>query len=141
VPSEGPVPPYSIREEPLSPNPTGEDERQNIFESEQEKLRRLSNLSFEQDINERKRYARRSYKITKYWVWFLMAMSVAQLLTRSIWGRGLQTPEFITVITTTTGSVFGFWWLVGRYLFPGPIRAIAPVVIDPREPLPSRRLG
>lgn len=33
-------------------------------------------------------------------------------------GEGLDDPQFITVVTTTTASVFGFWFLVGRYLFP-----------------------
>jgi hypothetical protein len=37
---------------------------------------------------------------------------------KGIAGRGLEQAEFITVVTTTTGSVFGFWWLVGSYLFP-----------------------
>jgi hypothetical protein len=137
--TSGNPPPYSTGEEPLSLNPTGEAERQDIFKSEQEKERELTNLSLAQDINERKRYARRSYKITRIWVWFLIAMSISQLATRIIFARGLETAEFIAVITTTTGSVFGFWWLVGRYLFPGPIRADAPVIIDPREPLPARR--
>jgi hypothetical protein len=131
--------PYSAQEQPLSPNPTGEAERRDIFKSEQEKERELANISLEQDINERKRYARRSYKITKVWVLFLIGMSVSQLVARVVWGRGLQTAEIITVITTTTGSVFGFWWLVGRYLFLGLIRTDTPVIIDPREPLPARR--
>jgi hypothetical protein len=136
---EGAPPPYLVGEEPLSPNPTGEAERQNVFKSEQEKQRELVNLSLEQDINERKRYARSAYKITRIWVWFLIVMSLLQLIARVWRGSGLEASEFIAVITTTTGSVFGFWWLVGRYLFPGPSRVDAPVIIDPREPLPARR--
>jgi len=135
----GNQPPYLAKEEPLSPNPTGEAERQNFFKSEREKQRELLNLSLAQDIEERKRYARSAYKMTRIWVWFLIGISVLQLGARIWRGGGLETAEFIAVITTTTGSVFGFWWLVGRYLFPGPPRADVPVVIDPREPLPARR--
>ena len=136
-PPEG-SPPYIVGEEPLSPNPTGEAERQNVFKSEQERQRELANLSLAQDIEERKKYAVRSYRITKVWVWFLIAMSAAQLAARVWQGRGLETAEFIAVITTTTGSVFGYWWLVERYLFPGAARVDFPIIIDPREPLPAR---
>jgi hypothetical protein len=132
-------PPYSAGEETLSSNPTGEAELQNIFQSEQEKQRALANQSLAQDINERKRYARRSYKITKIWVWFLIGISMLQFVAKVWLGRGLETAEFIAVITSTTASVFGFWLLVGRYLFPGSSRANVPIVIDPREPLPARR--
>lgn len=121
----------------LSTAPSGEAEREDLFTSESEKERlRLYNISFQQDIDERKRYARRAYKITKIWVWFLIGLSTFHLFCKVVWGRGFEATEFMTVVTTTTGSVFGFWWLVGRYLFP--TTRPAPI-IDPREPLPARR--
>jgi hypothetical protein len=106
-------------EAPLSQNPTGEAERENLFRTQEEKEHdRLRNISYGQDINQRKRYAIRSYRVTLYWVWFLIGISVLQLASKLAFSRGLETVEFVTIVTTTTGSVFGFWWLVGRYLFP-----------------------
>jgi len=122
---------------PLSTSPTGEAEKQDLFTSDEEKRRLyLWNQSLQQDIDERKRYAGRAYRITLIWVWFLVGITVLHLASKLALNRGLETAEFITIITTTTGSVFGFWWLVGRYLFP---RTIRPAIIDPREPLPARQ--
>jgi hypothetical protein len=45
-----------------------------------------------------------------------MACTVAQFWLNAK-GVGLDRYQFITLITTTSGSVFGFWLLVGRYLF------------------------
>jgi hypothetical protein len=43
-------------------------------------------------------------------------VTVIQFIAR-MFGSGLRDIEYITVITTTTASVFGFWAIVGRYLF------------------------
>ena len=55
--------------------------------------------------------------MAQLWVIFLISVTFVQLFLR-IFERGLHDGEFIAVVTTTTASVFGFWWLVGRYLFP-----------------------
>ncbi len=57
--------------------------------------------------------------MAQLWVTFLISVTIFQMLLR-IFGTGLHDGEFIAVVTTTTASVFGFWWLVGRYLFPAP---------------------
>lgn len=64
----------------------------------------------------RKQYAEHAYRITEAWVGFLILISIGQFVCKPI-GLGLGTTEFVTVVTTTTASVFGFWLLVGRYLF------------------------
>lgn len=95
------------------PTPEGEDR---FFRDE--KYRTLRNNQFEQNIRERRRFGIRAYRMAQAWLTFLMFIVVAQLFLK-LFGHGLSEKEFITVVTTTTASVFGFWWLVGRYLFPG----------------------
>ncbi len=70
-----------------------------------------------QDMGERIIYADRAFFLTFLWVIFLMVLPLAQMGVRFFDHDGLTDPQFITVITTTTASVFGFWVLVGRYLF------------------------
>jgi hypothetical protein len=114
-----PAPPWDEQgRTQLSENPSGEAEREYFKSDEEKESDRLYNLSYQQDIQQRKKYAIRSYRITLIWVIFLISVSVSQLALKGIAGRGLEQAEFITVVTTTTGSVFGFWWLVDSYLFP-----------------------
>ena len=70
-------------------------------------------------MGERKRYADNAYGITQSWIGFLMVLTLAQFSLKSI-NMGLSDTAFITVFTTTTASVFGFWLLVGHYLFRKP---------------------
>lgn len=98
--------------------PTPESEAKESFSSDEAKRRALANRSDEQDIEQRKKYADSAYKITTIWTSFLIGISILQLLSR-LWDKGLKEAEFIAVLTTTTASVFGFWYLVGRYLFKG----------------------
>lgn len=70
-----------------------------------------------QDMAERKKFADRAFAITVLWVVFLIALPFIQMFF-SIFGVGLSDAQFVTVVTTTTAAVFGFWLLVGRYLFP-----------------------
>ena len=67
-------------------------------------------------MGERKRYADNAYGITQAWIGFLIVVTIAQFSLKPI-GLGLSEAAFITVFTTTTASIFGFWVLVGRYLF------------------------
>jgi hypothetical protein len=87
------------------------------FDPERARAMRLRNDSDEQDMGERRRYAGNAYGITQTWVGFLIVLTFAQLCLKPL-GLGLGREEFIAVFTTTTASVFGFWLLVGRYLFP-----------------------
>lgn len=80
---------------------------------------RLKNDSDEQDMGERKRYATHAYSITQAWVGFLIVVTIAQMALKP-WEMNLETAEYIAFVTTTTASVFGFWLLVGNYLFRKP---------------------
>lgn len=100
----------------LDRTPTGEEERDETFSTEEERARRLRNDSNQQDMKERIRYADHAYGITQAWVGFLIVLTLAQFSLTPL-KMGLGQAEFITVFTTTTASVFGFWLLVGQYLF------------------------
>lgn len=77
---------------------------------------RLASRSEAQDISERKRYADNAYGITQAWIGFLIVLTIAQMALKP-YGLTLESAAFITVFTTTTASIFGFWALVGQYLF------------------------
>ncbi|TFW12121.1 hypothetical protein EGY25_08710 [Brevundimonas intermedia] len=70
-----------------------------------------------QILEHRDRFSEISYGIMQAWVGFLIVLTLAQFSLKPL-GMGLETPEFIAVITTTTASVFGFGLLVGNFLFP-----------------------
>jgi hypothetical protein len=95
--------------------PTYEEE-EGTFDPEKQRADKLENDSNEQDMGERIRYANNAYGITQAWIGFLMVLTIAQLCLKPV-GLGLSDPAFITVFTTTTASIFGFWLLVGNYLF------------------------
>ncbi|SMF68100.1 hypothetical protein [Allosphingosinicella indica] len=62
------------------------------------------------------RYADHAYGITQAWVGFLIVLTIAQFSLKPL-GLGLSDGAFVAVFTTTTAAVFGFWLLVGKYLF------------------------
>lgn len=100
----------------IDPNPTPEREAEKDFSDLDLSRKKLSNKQYEQNIRERKRYGLYAYRITRTWVRALIFFVFAQMALR-MFGAGLEASEFITLVTTTTASVFGFWWLVGKYLF------------------------
>lgn len=105
----------------LDRTPTGQEEEEYLFDDPVDDPTDLNSLldSAEriQDMGERKKYANRAFAITVLWVGFLIVLPLLQMIF-SIFGTGLTDAQFVTVITTTTAAVFGFWLLVGRYLFP-----------------------
>lgn len=84
---------------------------------EQIRQARLKNDRQEQDNTLSKHYARRAYKFSKCWVGFLLTFIPTQMVLESF-HLGLSPSEFIAVIGSLSLSVLGYWWLVGRYLFP-----------------------
>jgi hypothetical protein len=100
-------------------SPTGDEEQENLFNNpvdEPSDLNSLVVLERRQDMSERLIFADRAFFITMIWVLFLVSLPIVQIGV-SFWGKGLTDPQFITVVTTTTAGVFGFWLLVGRYLY------------------------
>lgn len=100
----------------LDTTPTGGEEERFLYGQEVEDPRDLNAvviLERIQDMDERKLYADRAFAITLVWVFFLVGITVAQFFKGVF---GLSDAQFVTVVTTTTASVFGFMFLVGRYL-------------------------
>lgn len=99
-------------------SPTGEEEEANLFDrgvTDPSDLNEVILKERVQDMSERIFYADRAFLVTLVWVVFLVALTFTQTAV-SFWDKGLSDAQFITVVTTTTASVFGFWLLVGKYL-------------------------
>lgn len=77
----------------------------------------LANQDFENDIKEKQRFARFAYCVSGVWVVFLMIIVWCQAIPDWF---GFELPEgtFGLVVGSLTLSVFGFAFLVGKYLFP-----------------------
>jgi hypothetical protein len=104
----------------LDETPSGEEEEQNLFDNivaSPADLNAVICRERMQDMGERILFADRAFLLTLIWVGFLVILPLIQMVL-SFWGKGLSDAEFITVVTTTTTAVFGFWFLVGQYLFP-----------------------
>lgn len=105
----------------LDRTPTGQEEEEFLFDNPVDDPAdlnaRLEHAERLQDMGERRKFSDRAFAVTVVWVLFLITLPVLQMFF-SIWGVGLTDAQFVTVITTTTSAVFGFWYLVGRYLFP-----------------------
>jgi hypothetical protein len=117
-------------EVPLSQDPSAAQEAR-VFETHEDQEKRLRNQALAQDITERRKYAGYSFALTCVWVGFIIFSTIAQFTLKAV-GKGLDQAEFITLITTTTGSVLGFWLLVGRYLFRSPSMSQEPPT--PKKP-------
>ena len=108
----------------LDPSPTSSEEEKGLFLNAEQlrqyrllnRRRELENQQFERDVGNREQFAERAYGLTQSWIGFLFVLTVCQFSLKGTL-PGLTDTEFITVFTTTTASVFGFWILVGRYLF------------------------
>ena len=112
-PPEG-SPPYIVGEEPLSPNPI------RCSQIRQGGRKRISQPVACAGHRRAKKYAVQFVQDNEGLGMVFDCNERGPRLAARVWqGRGLETAEFIAVITTTTGSVFGYWWLVERYLFPG----------------------
>lgn len=87
------------------------------LDAEDNRKRQLLNDGIEQDNKQRLDYADKAHAFVQVWVGFLIVLISAQFGLKP-YGVGLETEEFVVVVASLTASVFGFWSLVGRYLFP-----------------------
>lgn len=101
----------------LDRDPYGQEEDGAIFKHPIDDLDDLDRRERAQDMGERILYADRSFIITLCWAAFLILFPILQLCVVSSGRTGMNDGPFIAVVTTTTASVFGFWTLVGLYLF------------------------
>ncbi|MGN6208119.1 hypothetical protein [Asticcacaulis sp.] len=104
----------------LDETPTPEEESEEFKTPDELKIEeirasRLKNSQFQDDMKARRKFANRAFGITIFWLIALVVFVSLQFT--KFFGFSLTEAEFITVVTTTTASVFGFWMLVGSYLF------------------------
>lgn len=107
--------------EVINPDPTPDQELTLFAQRDVEDVKRMQllNARLLHDNAQSQKYCKRAYKITKRWICFLMVVIAAQYVGR-IYNVGFTEAEFIAIIISLTGSVFGFWYLVGKYLFRSP---------------------
>jgi len=77
--------------------------------------KRLRNQDFHNDMAEKRRFARHAYLLNIAWILFLFAVTLLQG-TRAF-GFRLDEWGFRIIFVSTSASVFGFAYLVGKYLF------------------------
>jgi hypothetical protein len=102
----------------LDEDPSGREEEFYLFSQAVDDPRDINDVILRermQDMSERIIFADRAFFVTMIWVWFLVALTLLQVIV-SFWERGLSDAQYVTVVTTTTASGFGFWLLVGKYL-------------------------
>ena len=105
----------------LDTTPTGEEEDQNLFNNPVSSPTDLNAQILNerrQDMSERLIFADRAFLVTLLWMGFLAALTLIQIIV-SFWDSGLSDVQFGAVVTTTSASVFGYWYLVGKYLHRG----------------------
>lgn len=102
----------------LDETPTGEEEfalfsQPELLTSTQDVRDYLENADYQSDIKAKRSFQKFALKIGYCW-------AVMLIVTIALQGFGLfhfEQAEFIAIVTTTTSSVFGLAYVVGRYLF------------------------
>jgi hypothetical protein len=119
---EPPIEPEDDPEEiPINPHPAPDEEA--LFfdhlepEDQTRRKLRLENDRIDQDNKLSKEYSTRAFYFAITWLIFLIVFIAAQSVLVAI-GMGMSDKSFIAVVISLTAAVFGFWYLVGRYLFP-----------------------
>ena len=75
----------------------------------------LENHDYSQDIQGKKHFRSFATKVGGWWSVTLIALIIAQ--GAPFIPYQLEIEEFIAVVTTTTASIFGIVYVIGRYLY------------------------
>lgn len=102
----------------IDQTPTGEEEsalfnRPALLTSTRDTRDLLENADYHGDILGKRRFGFFALKVGKWWALTLIAVVFLQGFNL----LALTQTEFVAVVTTTTASVFGLVYVVGRYLF------------------------
>ncbi|MEZ5823959.1 MAG: hypothetical protein R3C97_04235 [Geminicoccaceae bacterium] len=89
-------------------------ENPELLLSSQDTRNVLENFDYRQDIIQKSWFSKFSYAISLPWCALLIFVIAAQGYEG---GWGVESAEFIAIVTTTTASVFGFAYVLGRYLY------------------------
>lgn len=87
------------------------------FDDPERRARDLKNQDLEGDISEKRRFAKHAYFLAWTWLAFLIVVTFLQA-TPDWFDFQLDEWAFRILFTSVTAAVFGFAYLVGKYLFP-----------------------
>ena len=100
----------------VPPNPTPSEEYRD-FDGPEKRRRELQNQDLAGDIAEKKKFAWHAYKLAWTWLVFLIVLTWLQAVPD--WFQfELDQWAFRILSTSVTAAVFGFTYLIGKYLFP-----------------------
>ena len=88
-----------------------------MFDDPEKRARELKNTDYEGDINEKRAFAKHAYRLAWTWLIFLIVVTFLQA-TPNQFQFHLDEWAFKLIFTSVTAAVFGFAYLVGKYLFP-----------------------
>ncbi len=97
-------------------HPTPEEEAGD-FDDPQRQMERLKARDLEGDIEEKKKFAWHAYKLAWTWLVFLIVLTWLQAVP-DWFSFKLDEWAFRILSTSVTAAVFGFAYLIGKYLFP-----------------------
>jgi hypothetical protein len=99
----------------VSPNPSPADEYHDFDPDHHRK--RLRNQDLAGDIEEKKKFAWHAYRLAWTWLGFLALVTWLQAVPDSF-NFKLDNWAFRILFTSVTAAIFGFAYLIGKYLFP-----------------------
>lgn len=100
----------------IDPNPTPAEEYADFNDPEAHR-KKLRNDDLAGDIQEKKKFAWHAYRLA--WTWLAFLILVTWLQAVPDWFRfELDDWAFRILFTSVTAAVFGFAYLIGKYLFP-----------------------
>ena len=100
----------------IDPNPTPREEYDD-FDDPARRIAKLQADDFEGDIEEKKKFAWHAYRLAWTWLGFLIVVTWLQAVP-DWFGFELDDWAFRILFTSVTAAVFGFAYLIGKYLFP-----------------------
>ena len=100
----------------IDPNPSPEEEYDD-FDDPAKRLAKLQADDFEGDIEEKKKFAWHAYRLAWTWLTFLIVVTWLQAVP-DWFSFKLDDWAFRILFTSITAAVFGFAYLIGKYLFP-----------------------
>ncbi len=98
-------------------NPSPEKEARDLRNPEEIESSKLDNQEKKDNLKARADYAEKAYRLVWTWTSCVMIITLVQFIAKSS-GNALHHSSFIALVVSTSGLMFGFWALVGRYLFP-----------------------
>lgn len=100
----------------IEPNPSAHEEAAD-FDDPARQMARLHAMDLEGDINEKASFAWHAYRLVWTWLGFLIVMTWLQAVP-DWFNFHLDEWAFRILSTSVTAAVFGFAYLIGKYLFP-----------------------